>query len=240
MDKKRFYLYSDYKKHLNLLSLEQKGQLLDAIFSYANGETVELTGVVEMAFSFISAQMDRDNENYEAVCQKRRESGSKGGLAKASKSKQILANASKPSKTKDIDIDIDKDIDMDIERDKREINNYQLIADMYNNTCVSFPRLTKLSEKRKKAIKARLNSYSLEDIQKVFTMAEQSDFLKGGNNRNWFATFDWLMNDNNMAKVLDGNYSNKTNSKIEIDSNFRNFLAGDQVVDWETKDGTVS
>ncbi len=36
--------------------------------------------------------------------------------------------------------------------------NYQQIADMYNNTCVSFPRLNKLSESRKKAIKARLKT----------------------------------------------------------------------------------
>lgn len=118
MNKKRFYLYTDYKKHLSLLSLEQKGQLMDAIFAHAEGEDVELTGVVEMAFSFIAAQMDRDNENYELICEKRRESGAKGGLAKASKAKQKLAKASKSSKTKDIDIDIDIDKDIDKEKVK--------------------------------------------------------------------------------------------------------------------------
>ncbi len=90
--------------------------------------------------------------------------------------------------------------------DKDNIN-YQLIADMYNNTCVSFPRLTKLSDARKKAIKARLNQYSIEDFQRLFQMAEESSFLKGQNDRNWSATFDWLVKDANMAKVLDGNYS---------------------------------
>lgn len=92
-------------------------------------------------------------------------------------------------------------------------NNYQLIVDMYNNTCVSFPRLTKLSEKRKKAIKARMKVYSLEDFQRLFEMAEASSFLKGQNNRNWSATFDWLTADGNMAKVLDGNYSDRGSSK---------------------------
>lgn len=87
--------------------------------------------------------------------------------------------------------------------------DYQQIADMYNNTCVSFPRLTKLSDKRKKAIKARLRNYTLEDFQKLFEMAEGSSFLKGQNNRNWSATFDWLIADGNMAKVLDGNYADK-------------------------------
>lgn len=87
--------------------------------------------------------------------------------------------------------------------------NYQLIADMYNETCVSFPKVTTLSEARKKAIKARLNTYTVEDFKKLFEMAEASNFLKGGNARNWTANFDWLLKDANMAKVLDGNYCNK-------------------------------
>lgn len=95
-----------------------------------------------------------------------------------------------------------------VSTDKDNID-YQLIADMYNNTCVSFPHLTKLSENRKKAIKARLKIYSVEDFQKLFEMAEGSSFLKGQNNRNWSATFDWLIKDTNMAKVLDGNYTDK-------------------------------
>lgn len=87
--------------------------------------------------------------------------------------------------------------------------NYQLITDMYNDTCVSFPRLTKLSENRKKAIKARLNTYSIDDFKRLFEKAEASSFLKGKNDRNWSANFDWLIKDSNMAKVLEGNYEDK-------------------------------
>jgi hypothetical protein len=36
--------------------------------------------------------------------------------------------------------------------------------------------------------------------------------MKGKNNRNWSATFDWLLNDANMAKTLEGNYDNKDNA----------------------------
>lgn len=96
--------------------------------------------------------------------------------------------------------------------DRQGSCNYQQIADMYNDTCVSFPRLTTLSEARKKAIKARLNVYSLEDFRRLFTKAQESTFLKGANNRNWTATFDWLIKDTNMAKVLDGNYDNGSDS----------------------------
>lgn len=103
--------------------------------------------------------------------------------------------------------------------DRQGSCNYQQIADMYNDTCVSFPRLTTLSEARKKAIKARLNVYSLEDFQRLFTKAQESTFLKGANNRNWSATFDWLIKDTNMAKVLDGNYDNRESGGMSKPTN---------------------
>lgn len=101
--------------------------------------------------------------------------------------------------------------------DNKQID-YQQIADMYNDICISFPKVKSLSNTRKKAIKARLKTYSIEDFKMLFEKAEASAFLKGGNQRNWSATFDWLIKDANMAKVLDGNYDNKkynTNESFE-------------------------
>lgn len=84
---------------------------------------------------------------------------------------------------------------------------YETIKNLYNTLCPSFPKCTALSDARKKAIKARLASgYTLEDFKTLFTKAEASSFLKGKSDRNWRATFDWLIKDSNMAKVLDGNY----------------------------------
>ena len=121
--------------------------------------------------------------------------------------------------------------------------DYQRITDMYNDTCVSFPRLTVLSEKRKKAIRARLNTYTVEDFKRLFEMAESSSFLKGQNARNWSATFDWLTADANMAKVLDGNYNDKKASEnIEEQSSetrgpasayYEQFLGGGESIESE-------
>ena len=118
----------------------------------------------------------------------------------------------KHPREKELEIDSQIDREIEIESEERRKTNkidYQQIADMYNNTCVSFPRLSKLSESRKKAIKARLQTYSVEDFQRMFEMAEGSSFLKGANNRNWSATFDWMVKDANMAKILDGNYQDR-------------------------------
>ena len=118
----------------------------------------------------------------------------------------------KHPREKELEIAREIDREIEIESEERRKTNkidYQQIADMYNNTCVSFPRLSKLSESRKKAIKARLQTYSVEDFQRMFEMAEGSSFLKGANNRNWSATFDWMVKDANMAKILDGNYQDR-------------------------------
>ena len=86
--------------------------------------------------------------------------------------------------------------------------DYQSVLDLYNSICVSLPRAAQLSDARKKAIKARLNKFSMEDLERAFRIAEESQFLKGANNRNWIANFDWITKETNLVKILDGNYQN--------------------------------
>ena len=120
------------------------------------------------------------------------------------------------------DIEEDIDIEEEIEEEREETGDartsspipYDSIQFVYNEICVSFPRCTSLSAARKKAIKARITSgYTLEDFRALFEKAEASSFLKGKNDRNWSATFDWLIKDTNMAKVLDGNYDDQKGGK---------------------------
>lgn len=102
--------------------------------------------------------------------------------------------------------EIEKEKDKDIREREESRINYQEIIDLYHETCVSFPRVRTISESRKKAIKARLRTYTIEDFKKLFQTAEQSDFLKGKNGRDWSADFDWMIKDSNMAKILEGKY----------------------------------
>lgn len=79
-EKKSFILYHDYRQHLALLSDEECGRLFIALFDYAETKCVpELSGAVLMAFSFIKAQMDRDDARYEEKVEKRRNAGRQGG-----------------------------------------------------------------------------------------------------------------------------------------------------------------
>lgn len=98
------------------------------------------------------------------------------------------------------------------------------VVERYNRICVSLPKVTALTDKRKKLINARLKQYSMVEIEEVFLLAEASDFLKGVNGK-WNATFDWLMNENNFIKVLEGNYNNKiTNTHKE--TGYDSFMSG--------------
>ena len=90
---------------------------------------------------------------------------------------------------------------------KPERTDYQGVLDAYHECCPSFPAVIKLTEARKRAIKARLKDYGLEEIKRAFNLAGQSDFLKGSSG--WQASFDWLMKPANMTKVLEGNYTNR-------------------------------
>lgn len=115
----------------------------------------------------------------------------------------------KVSKGKD---SIGKDKDIEIEPEEIEHVTCKHIVNLYHTTCVSYPKVKTLSDARKKAINARLKCYSIDDFKTLFEKAEASDFLKGSNDRDWSANFDWLIKDANMAKVIDGNYDNKDKS----------------------------
>ena len=111
-------------------------------------------------------------------------------------------------------IEEDKKEEKDSEKDFR-ISSQQIV-DLYHSICTSYPKVKSLSESRKKAINARLKSYTLEDFETVFRNAEESSFLKGSNDRNWSANFDWMIADKNMAKILEGNYADKTSKKGKV------------------------
>ena len=97
--KKGFLLYHDYRKHLAMLTDEERGRLLMALLDYSeSGVQPELSGASAMAFSFISWQMDRDAERYEEVCEKRREAGKRGG--RPSKPNGFSEEAKEPNETK--------------------------------------------------------------------------------------------------------------------------------------------
>ena len=109
------------------------------------------------------------------------------------------------SNVNSLDKEKDKEEDKDKNKESKEKVTCEQVVDLYRSICVSYPKVISLSEARKRAIRARLKMYSMDDFRMLFEKAEASSFLKGANNRNWSANFDWMIKDANMAKVI-GNY----------------------------------
>ena len=98
-EKDSFVLYNSYYDLLEDLDMEQRGTLLTAILEHSRGmDQTELDPITKLAYRVIASQLDRDRKKWERTCKKRAEAGRRGGLAKASKAKQNLANLAKAGK----------------------------------------------------------------------------------------------------------------------------------------------
>ena len=217
MTRTYFQVYLSYEEPLKSLSYEQIGKIFMAMFQYEKTkEKPELDAVSDMAFCFIRSQMERDQQAYEEKCELGRQNGIKGGRPR--KTQGFLENPTVFTETqktqgkgkgKGEEEYIKKDISNEISQKDRF--PYKEITDLYNQICTELPSCVKLSESRKKAIRARLSSgYTVDDFKTLFQKTKDSSFLTGRNNRNWIAGFDWLIKDGNMAKVLDGNYDDRS------------------------------
>lgn len=98
---------------------------------------------------------------------------------------------------------------------KPEISNKpQQLADRYNAICTNLPRVVRLTDKRRRAVRLiHDKGYTPEQLDEVFRKAQESSFCTGQNDRHWKADFDWLLNESNLVKVLEGKYDNPAAAK---------------------------
>lgn len=91
------------------------------------------------------------------------------------------------------------------------------IRDLYHEICISFPRIVSIEGNRRKAVAARWRAKpDLETFRTLFTLAEQSSFLKGRNDRNWSADFDWMMKASNFDKILEHRYDDRPGKQAGV------------------------
>lgn len=96
MKKDSFVLYTEYMEQIELLSMEQRGILLTAIFAYvSDAELPDMDGITKMAFAFIKSRIDKDTEKYAKTIEKRKEAGKLGGRPKANGSSEKQEKAKK-------------------------------------------------------------------------------------------------------------------------------------------------
>jgi hypothetical protein len=112
------------------------------------------------------------------------------------------------------------------EKADKSIKNTQKVVDTYNRICKSLSAVKVLSNARIKAVDIRGKELANINMtwEEYFALVEASDFLCGRSTA-WKANFDWVLENRNFAKVVDGNYTNKdetTDKKTPNASNSSN------------------
>lgn len=171
-------------------------------------QTFEQFGMIELIDNVITIPNWNKHQSLDAYEQKKERD--RIYQAERRKKQKLLAKKSSDSQTIESSyVEKNRSLEEEREEEKEKIR-YREIIGLYHSCCPSYPEIKALSDARKKAIKARLKTYTIDDFRTLFEKAEASSFLKGGNDRNWTATFDWMLKDSNMAKIIDGNYDNRS------------------------------
>lgn len=112
-------------------------------------------------------------------------------------------------------VSIGKENPLSFDNDERTQFDYQSILNAFHSNCISLPKVTRLTDKRKKAVKAAAKKLDTTTFEQLFAKVEESDFLTGRNGEWYGCGFDWIMKSANLIKVIEGNYDNKTTAKSE-------------------------
>ncbi len=105
MEKGEFAYYklefSDFETIRDSLPPEQGMLLLGAIVEYAkSGTAVEVPQEAKLFYAMLQKKQDRAKAKYDELCQKNRENGAAGGLAKARNAKAGADGDTKPKRFK--------------------------------------------------------------------------------------------------------------------------------------------
>jgi len=107
-----------------------------------------------------------------------------------------------------LNLDSDSNLNSDLDSDSPSVVAQQ-IADHYNLNRGLMPKCLSLSGARIKSINARISEHGEDGVIEAIMLARESDFLQGKTDACFKCGIDWVVNKNNILKILEGNYNNK-------------------------------
>ncbi len=150
-DKKSFIFYTNTKEVLQILSDEQLGRLMRLLIDFAEERTLKNDiddPSVNMAYRFITAQMQRDFDKWENTRKRRSEAGKKGMATRwnDNEAKQTITNDNKAKQT----IANDNKAKQTITNitDNVNVNDNGIIINNNNNISAVSPKQQKPKRKR--------------------------------------------------------------------------------------------
>ena len=196
---KSFILYQEYQKNISILTQNQKGDLLDAIFSYNEGIEIELDPIVKMAFSFIKSDLDRNKAKYQNIIERNKINGASGGRPKnPEKPKEptgFFGNPEKPKETLNDNGNVNVNVDKD--DNKNEHDNYKGVEiDKIKNKRFTKPNIQEIKD----YCFERKNNVNAESFSNYYEARGWK--LKGIQMKDWKACVrTWEGNDYNKPQI---------------------------------------
>ena len=163
-EKKSFILYHDQFSELEFLNMEERGEIITAIFQYSGkGITPDFTDrSLLLVFKRFKDTLDRDLIKYEKKCEINRENGKKGGRPKSETNPRkpiaFFKNPTEPNGTQQ-------------NPDQTEKSRYMIpdTCNMINDTCNMIPEINNKEQQPTKTPYGLYNNVFLtsEELEKI-------------------------------------------------------------------------
>ena len=122
--------------------------------------------------------------------------------------------------SKQADIKQEEKEEKDKSFSKKERIDYDAIIKCWNETNPTLSNVRMLNDDRKKQIRNLLasNNATVDDLMKAIKIISMSSFCQGKNDRNWRASFDWLIKDTKscFSRLFEGAYAFTQDEKNKL------------------------
>lgn len=223
--RKSFVIHIDSLDILDELTDEQAGKLLKAIKSYQKGEDLGLDFTTKIVFAPFKSQFVRDDEKYQAIVNRNKNNGLKGGRPKTqanpenpSEPSGLIGNPENPSEPDSVNdsdsvsgsVSGNKKKEQKITPSKEDHCPHQEVIDAYHQALPTMSKVRIWSDKRKSLLRSRWR----EDVKRqnidwwtgFFEFIAKSDFLTGRTEKPFNCDLEWIVNSTNFVKIIEGKY----------------------------------
>ena len=235
----RFPFMRVYKEMADALPKEDRADFYDALIEYAldDKEPEPSTGaaVFQAARRMVDTWKMKSAAGKASAAKRGNVFGGCSEGVRNTTRTDIEHSATKEEKKKSIKDKKNKEKDIllskNIEKEKRpeagassEVRAEDVV-ELYNIICTSLPKVTKITDARRKSIQARLKENDPQDFRKVFEKAEASDFLSGRSGKWQMCTFDWIVGSpSHWQRIIEGVYDNRERSRPNAADSLRDKL----------------
>ena len=202
---------------------DDEAWIMRRVRAHTDGDKEAVRAVLAEYFTvengrYSNARLTRIWTDANEAHEKRKNAGSKGGKAKALKTKETdpsnaVAKPKQPEPEPEPDIKEEPNGSLSSGDDPKPVDEIAAAVSAYNDTAgqCGWPKVQKLSKARRSALAARLrDAGGLSGWLTALEKARGSPMCNGQNDRGWVANFDFITRQSSFTKLMEGNYDDRS------------------------------